>query len=90
MQSALNTATIPHARWIRIVPPTIIIYIIAYMDKINIGFAMAGGMNEELGLSMAVAGLAAGCFSLAPWYCKRRLAISQNMAVQRSISNTRL
>jgi len=53
---------IPHARWIRIIPPTIIIYIIAYMDRINIGFAMAGGMNEALGLSMAVSGLAAGVF----------------------------
>jgi len=55
-------APIPHARWIRIIPPTIIIYIIAYMDRINIGFAMAGGMNEALGLSMAVSGLAAGVF----------------------------
>ena len=53
---------IPRARWIRIIPPAIIIYIIAYMDRINIGFAMAGGMNEALGLSMAVSGLAAGIF----------------------------
>jgi len=32
------------------------------MDKMNIGFAMAGGMNEELRLSMAVAGFAAGMY----------------------------
>jgi len=62
MQSALNTAAIPHARWIRIVSPAIIIYIVSYMDKMNIGFAMAGGMNEELRLSMAVAGFAAGMY----------------------------
>ncbi len=37
---------IPKARWWRIIPPTIIIYIVAYMDRVNIGFAMAGGMNE--------------------------------------------
>ena len=53
---------IPHARWIRIIPPAIIIYIIAYMDRINISFAMAGGMNEALGLSMAGSGMAAGVF----------------------------
>ncbi len=51
---------IPNARWWRIIPPTIIIYIIAYMDRMNIGFAMAGGMNKELGLSMAASGLAGG------------------------------
>src|SRR5271157_2308741 len=66
MNSGVVTAKvqtpIPRARWIRIIPPTIIIYIIAYMDRINIGFAMAGGMNEALGLSMAVSGLAAGVF----------------------------
>ena len=53
---------IPKGRWIRIIPPAIIIYIIAYMDRVNIGFAMAGGMNEALGLSMAASGLAAGIF----------------------------
>lgn len=54
--------TIPKARWGRIIPPTIIIYIISYMDRMNISFAMAGGMSEELGMSMTVSGLAAGIF----------------------------
>jgi len=53
---------IPNARWWRIIPPTIIIYIIAYMDRMNISFAMASGMNKELGFSMAGSGLAAGIF----------------------------
>jgi len=53
---------IPPARWIRIVTPAIIIYIVSYMDKMNIGFAMAGGMIEELRLSMAIAGFAAGMY----------------------------
>ena len=53
---------IPHARWIRIIPPAIIIYIIAYMDRLNISFAMAGGMNEALGISIAISGLSAGIF----------------------------
>jgi MFS family permease len=66
MNSAVATVNaqtlIPHARWIRIIPPAIIVYIIAFMDRMNIGFAMAGGMNEALGISMASSGLAAGMF----------------------------
>ena len=53
---------IPRARWFRILPPIMIICIISYMDRVNIGFAMAGGMNAELGMSASVAGLAAGIF----------------------------
>ena len=57
MQTAISTLAvekaIPKKRWIRIIPPVVIVYIIAYMDRVNIGFAMAGGMNEALGLSMA-------------------------------------
>ncbi|MDR3589527.1 MAG: MFS transporter [Negativicutes bacterium] len=54
--------SIPKARWIRIIPPTIIIYIIAYMDRMNVSFAIAGGMSKELEMSMAASGLAAGIF----------------------------
>jgi sugar phosphate permease len=57
-----NLRAIPRARWWRIITPAVIIYIIAYMDRVNISFAMAGGMNEALGLSMTVSGLAAGIF----------------------------
>jgi sugar phosphate permease len=53
---------IPKARWFRILPPMIIIYVISYMDRMNISFAMAGGMNEALGISMTIAGLDAGIF----------------------------
>ncbi len=53
---------IPRGRWIHIIPPVIIINLIAFMDRMNISFAMAGGMNEALGLTTTVAGLAAGIF----------------------------
>ena len=53
---------IPKARWVRIIPATVLIYIVAYMDRMNISFAIAGGMNKDLHLSMAGAGLAAGMF----------------------------
>ena len=59
---AKTTPSIPAARWIRIVPPTIVVYIIAYMDRMNISFAIAGGMNRSLGLSPTAAGMAAGVF----------------------------
>lgn len=53
---------VPSTRWFRILPPCVIIYIIAYMDRVNIGFAMAAGMNKDLGISSTYAGLAAGIF----------------------------
>jgi MFS family permease len=59
---AKTKPSIPAARWIRIVPPTIVVYIIAYMDRMNISFAIAGGMNQSLGLSPTAAGMAAGVF----------------------------
>src|SRR5579872_4478549 len=52
----------PASRWVRIIPVTIIVYIIAYMDRVNIGFAMAGGMNEALHLSLFASGMSAGIF----------------------------
>jgi MFS family permease len=59
---AIPAIRIPRARWIRIIPPTILIYIMSYMDRVNIGFAMAGGMNEALGMSLGASGAAAGMF----------------------------
>src|SRR5437660_2282715 len=41
----------PQRPLLRIIPPTIVIYIIAYMDRMNISFAIAGGMDKSLGLS---------------------------------------
>src|SRR3954466_3280057 len=54
--------SIPNGRWLHIIPPCIIIYIVAFMDRTNIGFAMAGGMNKALGISATVSGIAAGIF----------------------------
>lgn len=53
---------IPKGRWLHILPPIMIICIISYMDRVNIGFAMAGGMSTALGMTASVAGLAAGIF----------------------------
>lgn len=53
---------IPSMRWLRIIPPIILVYIFSFMDRTNIGFAMAGGMNEALGMSASMSGPAAGIF----------------------------
>jgi len=53
-------AQVPRKRWIRIIPPAIMVYIFSYMDRAAIGFAMAGGMNRDLHITAAVAGTAAG------------------------------
>ena len=64
----MNTSTqalhadIPRQRWLRIIPPILIACIISYMDRVNIAFAMPGGMDEELGISATMAGLAGGIF----------------------------
>jgi ACS family tartrate transporter-like MFS transporter len=52
---------------IRLVPFLMLLYFIAYLDRINIGFA-ALTMNEDLGLSSAVFGLGAGIFFLGYFF----------------------
>ncbi len=51
-------ADIPRQRWLRIIPPILIACIISYMDRVNIAFAMPGGMDQELGITASMAGLA--------------------------------
>jgi len=45
----------------RLIPFLFLLYIFAYLDRINVGFA-ALQMNQELGLSDATYGLGAGIF----------------------------
>lgn len=60
--SLSQSQTIPKLRWLRIVPPILITCIISYMDRVNIAFAMPGGMDDELGITASMAGLAGGIF----------------------------
>ena len=48
----------------RLVPFLIVCYFVAYLDRVNVGFA-ALTMNKDLGLSAAAYGFAAGVFFLA-------------------------
>jgi ACS family tartrate transporter-like MFS transporter len=47
--------------WVRIIPFIFLFYIVAYLDRINIGFA-ALTMNKELGITSQQFGLLAGIF----------------------------
>ncbi|ANS44600.1 MFS transporter [Serratia inhibens] len=60
--SVTQSQAIPKLRWLRIVPPILITCIISYMDRVNIAFAMPGGMDDELGITASMAGLAGGIF----------------------------
>jgi MFS transporter, ACS family, tartrate transporter len=56
---ALQSATRKAA--IRLIPLVTLMYVISYLDRVNIGFA-AGTMNVDLGISSAAYGLGAGLF----------------------------
>jgi sugar phosphate permease len=53
---------ITRTRWTRILVPLLFLYLINFIDRNNIGFAVIGGMNQELGIGNAEAGLAGGLF----------------------------
>lgn len=59
-----SNSEIPNQRWLRVIPPILITCIISYMDRVNIAFAMPGGMDQELGITATMAGLAGGIFFL--------------------------
>ncbi len=58
--SAIETRTIRKIQW-RILPFIFLLYVVAYLDRINIGFA-ALTMNKELGISGQQYGLLVGTF----------------------------
>ncbi len=60
MTDTLAARTLRKISW-RIVPLIMFLYFIAYIDRVNVGFA-ALQMNRELGLSPAVFGFGAGIF----------------------------
>ena len=61
MATQLPMASTPHQRWWRIIPVAFLMYTIAFMDRINIGFGIPG-MEKTLGIAADVAGLAGGIF----------------------------
>ncbi len=58
-----GTLTVSNAKR-RLIPFLFLLYVVSYLDRINVGFA-ALQMNRELGLSSTVYGLGAGIFFLS-------------------------
>jgi ACS family tartrate transporter-like MFS transporter len=62
LESQLADAALSKARR-RLIPFLFVLYLVAYLDRINVGFASLQ-MNRELGLTESVFGLGAGLFFL--------------------------
>jgi len=62
MTASLEQRTLRRITW-RIVPFIMLLYFIAFIDRVNIGFASLA-MNHDIGLSPAAYGLGAGSFFL--------------------------
>jgi len=62
----------------RLIPFIFLCYVVAYIDRVNIGFA-AAAMQKDLGLSDAVYGFGAGLFFLG--YCV--FEIPSNLILER-------
>jgi len=58
---ATQTVSVPKKRWIRIIPAAFLMYTIAFMDRVNIGFGIPG-IEKSLGVNATIAGLASGIF----------------------------
>ncbi|MFX7922561.1 MFS transporter, partial [Acinetobacter baumannii] len=60
MASEIQTRVLRKISW-RIVPFIMLLYFVAFIDRVNIGFASLT-MNKDLGLSSTVYGLGSGIF----------------------------
>ena len=60
MNTQLEQRTVSKVFW-RLMPFLGLLYIVAFLDRVNVGFA-ALSMNKELGFSNAVYGFGAGIF----------------------------
>ena len=56
------TDKIPGTRWVRVIAPILIACIMSFMDRVNISFALPGGMEQDLGITSQMAGVASGIF----------------------------
>lgn len=59
---------LPVKRWYRLIPIVFITYSLAYLDRANFGFALAGGMEQDLNISAATASLLGSLFFLGYFF----------------------
>ena len=75
--SEIETRTMAKVSW-RLVPFLMLCYFIAYLDRVNLGFA-GGPMSKDLGFSASVFGGAAGIFFIAYFFFE----VPSNLALDR-------
>src|SRR5438045_3138649 len=66
--SSMEEKTIARQRWFRLIPVAFITYSLAYLDRANFGFASAGGMAKDLGITSAVSSLLGSLFFLGYFF----------------------
>lgn len=59
---------LPKKRWYRLIPIVFITYSLAYLDRANFGFALAGGMAEDLNITAAMSSLLGSLFFLGYFF----------------------
>jgi sugar phosphate permease len=74
---AVEKQTIDKVAW-RLIPFLITCYLIAYLDRVNVGFANAT-LSKDLGLSAAAFGRAAGIFYIGYFFFE----VPSNLALNR-------
>ena len=60
--------TIAKSRWIRLIPVAFITYSLAYLDRANYAFGVAGGMGKDLNITAGVSSLLASMFFLGYFF----------------------
>jgi sugar phosphate permease len=55
-------------RWYRLIPIVFITYSLAYLDRANFGFALAGGMAQDLNITAAMSSLLGSLFFLGYFF----------------------
>jgi sugar phosphate permease len=55
-------------RWYRLIPIVFITYSLAYLDRANFGFALAGGMGHDLNITAAMSSLLGSLFFLGYFF----------------------
>src|ERR1035437_4155903 len=55
-------------RWYRLIPIAFITFSLAFLDRANFGFALAGGMAEDLNITAAISSLLGSLFFLGYFF----------------------
>jgi sugar phosphate permease len=63
-----NQRTTVVSRWYRLIPVVFITYSLAYLDRANFGFGMAGGMAKDLNITTATSSLLGSLFFLGYFF----------------------